>query len=166
MFFQNIHDHFGQIIRTLSFNDLLKKIQYRQVVSTLNNITMEWNSQLVISCDNFVTIKDKILWTCNNLLRLFKHLVELALSHYPNRIIPMILRFMGTLKKENNGFMVSISNIGLPYYNIICKIVVNCYLFFLFSLFKLTWITCFAMEIWFCWKNVTSFLAQLHFLFT
>jgi hypothetical protein len=39
----------------------------------------------------------------------------LALNHYPtNRIITMILRFMGTLKKENNGFMVSISNIGLP----------------------------------------------------
>jgi hypothetical protein len=47
-------------------------------------------------------------------------MVVLALSHYPTtRIIPMILRFMGTLKIENNGFMVSISNIGLPYYNII-----------------------------------------------
>lgn len=115
VFFQNIHNNFRQIIKTPSFNDLFLKNQCRQVESALNNITVEWNPQLVISCDNFIIIKDKILWTCNNLLRLFKHLVVLALNHYPtNRIITMILRFMGTLKKENNGFMVSISNIGLP----------------------------------------------------
>jgi hypothetical protein len=105
VFFQNIHNNFGQIIRIPSFNDLLKKFQYKQVVSTLNNITMEWNPQLVINCDNFITRKDKILWTCNNFLHLFKHLVLLALSHYPiNRIIPMLLRFMGTLKKRKPWF--------------------------------------------------------------
>jgi len=160
--FENIHNNFGQIIRTPSFNDLFLKNQYKQVVPTLNKITMEWNPQLVISCDNFITRKDKILWTCNNLPCLLKHLVVLALNHYStNRIIPMILRFMRTLKKENNGFIVLISNIGLPYYNKICKIVTNCCLFFPFSPFKLTWITCFAMHIWFV-ENMSPHSWHVH----
>jgi hypothetical protein len=74
----------------------------------------------------------------------------------------MIPRVQGNIKKENNNFIFSYSNIGWPYCNR-CIIVANCILFLLLCLFKPCWITCSSKEMWLHWEYITSFFVWLSY---
>ncbi len=122
---------------------------------------MDWNSQSINNCVDFIIGKGKVLQTCNNFLHFFNiYLFNHLTITQPVESFQWFIGSKETFKKENNSYITSYSNIGWHYCNR-CRILANYILFLLLCPFNPCRITCSSREMWLHWKYITWFLVWL-----